>query len=198
MSVCIICSGSGAISLPVRRHAYASYSRDISCEPIQEAYRTYACPECQEKQTAEEKVHFLYAEERFRAYGETLPEGAERHILRSLANISARMILQDGLMEIRQETRGDDIVFRSRVGVVHPRVVERIDARALSKMKEFLGDVVDKASEEIAQWGSYYSGTEGPIEKAQAIRFVRQAFDRHIADTESVISEFSSKRGESQ
>lgn len=193
MSDCIICSGDRSIRLPVRRRVSATFDADIKCSPIGESYRTYPCPECEAEQPGEEKVHFVYAEESIRTYGEPLPEAAKKSVIEHLAHLSARVILEDGLIEVREEVRGDEIMFRSRVGVVHKRVVERIEERAFSKMKEFLGNVSGKAAEAISVWGSAYTGSEGSIEKGQAMRFVRQAFNQHLSETEQKI--FSSRHG---
>jgi hypothetical protein len=148
-----------------------------------ESYRTYACPECSSEQAAEEKVAIVYAEQSFRSYGE--PEhGVKEAAAKHLAIVSAEKFLRDGLIEISQERRGDDIVFRSRLGVVSPKVVNRIEKRAFDKMKEFLGGVLSKATESIAVWGRDYTGNEGMISKGQAIDYVNAAFRQHLKQQE--------------
>jgi hypothetical protein len=185
MKTCPICRGGGHVRLPVYRDVSAFVSKDIlmGATSVEEAYRTYPCPECRGQQAAEERVHVIYAEEVIRN-GSMYTDDIRNHVAHGLAHASARKMLADGLIEIREEKRGDDLVFLSRIGVVSPRMVATIERRAFDAMTKFLGSVRQKAAEAIAVWGSAYTGNEGMISKGQAMDFVDEAFNRHIIEVQ--------------
>lgn len=183
MVECVICLGERRIRLPIRRRARTSYADIImGATTIEESYRTYPCPEC-DKQAAEERIHFLYAEEVLRdGVGRYSGHDVDSHVALSLASASARKLLEDGLIEIRKENRGGDIVYRSRLGVVSPRMVATMERRIFEKMRMFLDTVRSKAAAAISIWGSHYTGNEGMISKAQAIDSVAAAFNKALLE----------------
>jgi hypothetical protein len=194
MSECVICQGSEFVRLPVYRRVSARYADapvplSLAAE---EAYRTYPCPECNEKTAAEEKVSTLYATESVRNYGDENFD-MQPVVTGNLARAISNKLLKDNMVEIVKEKRGDETLFIAKIGVVAPRTFQRIEARALDKMTEFLRGVTSAASHAISVWGSQYSGDDGPISKGMAIRFMREAFNRHIDDTKEKI-ETSYKR----
>ena len=185
MSECVICQGARRIRLPVHRPVNPLYvDTDIimGATTIEESYRTYPCPEC-DKQAAEERIHVLYAEEVLRdGVGRYSGHGVDSHVALSLASATARKILEDGLIEIRKEERGGDIVYRSRLGVVSPRMVATMERRVFEKMQKFLDIVRSKAAAAISIWGFHYTGDNGMISKAQAIDTVASVFDRALLE----------------
>jgi hypothetical protein len=154
MSECVICQGARTIRLPV--HRMVSYAFDasaaLSLDSIEESYRTYECPECSGKQAAEEKVSIVYAEQTVREGYENDPRLVEG-VAQNLARATADKLLRDGLIEIKSEKRGEDTLFYSKLGAVSPKGVKRIEARALDKMKEFLGGVLSKATDRHCRMG---------------------------------------------
>ncbi len=183
---CVICQGAGRVRLPVYKKLSMAFDANaaISLDPIEDSFRTYACPECSGEQATEEKVSIVYAESTLsggRVLG-TEP-GLMEAVARDLARATAEKLLRDGLIEIKSEKRGEDTLFYSKLGAVSPRAVQRLEARAFDKMKEMLGNVLTRAMESIAVWGSHYSGSEGMISKGQAIDYVDAAFRRHLQDT---------------
>lgn len=185
MSDCVICQGGGYVRLPVYRKTSYTLSPEVlmGALTVEENARTYQCPECRSAQAAQERVHIVYAEEIVRdAHRYRENSGVDEHVARQLATATARKFLQDGLIEIRKEKRGDDIVYRSRIGAVSPRMVATLEQRAIDRMKEFLIGVRETAAAAISVWGSAYTGNEGVISKGQAIDFMNAAFDRHLSD----------------
>ncbi len=185
---CVICSGDKFIRLPVRHRLSPMYLGDadipIRCE---ESSRTYPCPECNTKTAAEEKVSTLYAtqtvQERDATRGDIISVVAP-----ALANVMARKFLDEKLIQIDQERRGDDVVFIAKMAVVNPKAATRIERRALDKMKQFLGKVADKAADSIAVWGSHYTGNDGSISKGQAIGYMREAFAVSMREAEEKVA----------
>lgn len=184
MSECVICQGSKFVRLPVYRKASATYMAEAIplTMAAEESSRTYPCPECNEKTAAEEKVTVLYATESIRTYGEET-DGLDNVAVPALAKAIARKLIDDKMVEISKEQRGDDTLFIAKVGIVAPKTFQRIESRALEKMVEFLRGVTTSASQAISVWGSHYSGDGGPIEKGMAIRFMTEAFNRHLDET---------------
>lgn len=184
MADCVICQGSKTVRLPVYRRVSYAFDANVALamEKPEESYRTYQCPECSGEQAAEEKVSIIYAEQTVRApYVDE--KGIKDAVSRDLVMATADKLLRDGLIEIKSEKRGEDTLFYSKLGAVSPRAVQRLEARAFDKMKEMLGNVLTRAMESIAVWGSHYSGSEGMISKGQAIDYVDAAFRRHLQDT---------------
>lgn len=186
MTECVICQGNKFVRLPVYRRASARYidaaiPLSIAAE---ESHRTYPCPECNEKTAAEEKVSILYATETIAERGNE-PADLQRIVAHSLSKAIADKLLADEMIEISKEKRGDDLLFIAKVGVVSPKTFQRIEERAIEKMTEFLVGVSAEATKNIALWGSSYSGDDGPIAKGMAMRFIREAFDRHIANVKA-------------
>lgn len=177
MRDCVICQGAKTVRLPVYRKVSFAFdaSAALSMDAPEEMYRTYECPECSGKQAGEEKVSIVYGETTIRdGYGDE--KGVAEVVARELARMTADKLLRDGLIEIKQEKRGNGILFYSKLGAVSPRVVNRIERRAFDKMKEMLGNVLSRAKDSIAVWGSHYTGTEGMISKQQAMDYVEAAF----------------------
>lgn len=181
---CVICRGAKFIRLPVYRQPSPLYEPAAPMMmQAEESSRTYPCPECNAQVAAEEKVSILYAESTVRDYGKGSPD-MDREVAAELSNVLSRKFLSDNLIEIIKEKRGGDTLFIAKCAIVSPKVATRIERRAFSKMKEFLGSVAESAASSIAVWGSHYTGSEGMISKGQAIDYMRAAFRKHIEDTE--------------
>ncbi|MEK1908157.1 MAG: hypothetical protein AAAB13_20485 [Pseudomonas sp.] len=181
---CVICRGDRFVRLPVYHPISARYDASAAISmKAEESYRTYPCPQCNEKTAAEERVDIVYATEEFKRA--PVPAGAKQDVAHSLSRAIADHLLRKGLIEISEEKRGDDTLFIAKCAVVNPRVATRIERRAVDMMKKFLGNVADRAAEHIAVWGSHYTGNEGMISKGQAIDYMRAAFRKQIEDAEA-------------
>lgn len=186
MSECVICQGAKTIKLPVCRRVSFTFDASESMDAPEEMSRTYECPECSGKQAGEEKVSIIYGETTIRdGYGNE--KGVAESVARELARMTADKLLRDGLIEIKQEKRGNDILFYSKLGAVSPRAVHRLEARAFDKMKEMLGNVLTRARESIAVWGSHYTGNEGMISKQQAMDYVEAAFMNQMREAQEAV-----------
>lgn len=181
-SECVICGGNRFVKLPVMwRLSARVFDSAIPMMPAaEEAYRTYPCPECNQKTAAEEKVGVVYADASLKRG--PAPADAKKAIAESLAKAIALHLLKEDFIEIMEEKRGDDTLFVAKCAVVSPKTATRIESRAFDKMKEFLGNVAEEAADCIAVWGSSYTGNEGMISKGQAIDYMRASFDRHLHD----------------
>lgn len=188
MTECVICQGNKFVRLPVYHRASTRYMDSAIPLSIaaEETYRTYPCPECNEKTAAEEKVSIIYATETVATRGDE-PADLQGVVAGSLSRAIADKLLADEMIEIRKERRGDDLLFVAKVGIVAPKTFQRIESRALEKMTEFLRGVTVEAARNISVWGSSYSGDDGPISKGMAVRFVREAFDRHISNVKATL-----------
>ncbi|MEH3111557.1 MAG: hypothetical protein PGN22_15800 [Agrobacterium cavarae] len=75
--------------------------------------------------------------------------------------------------------------LRGMVGIISRTQINRIEDRAEQKALELLSEVISQATDEINQWGSHFSGQEGPIAKGHAISCIRRAFDKVSSDTKA-------------
>ncbi|MGV1912104.1 hypothetical protein G6K96_21450 [Agrobacterium vitis] len=184
---CEICGGQGTIKLA--RRLSPGLAVRLSAALIQEVRhdtsKTFPCPECADA-TDHARVSIIEAsidvDERYASdaqYVEFIEEDLTNHI--------AHEFRKGGFLRFSSAEPSDRFMkksFRATLGVVSQNDVATIEQRALAKMKEFLGSVAAQAEANISHWGSHYTGDSGPIRKADAIRFMKEAFDKHLKSIE--------------
>jgi hypothetical protein len=151
----------------------------ISHEP---SSRTYACPECS-REDPDEKLDIFGSETVVRNMELERYASADlrRAVHESMATGLAHEFLKRGLINFREEPRGDQsTAIRARIGIVSPKRIASVEARATDKMRDFLDGVIEEAAGKIYMWGSHYTGNDGFIEKPMAVGFVRAAFNESL------------------
>lgn len=111
--------------------------------------------------------------------------GYEEAIRRSAAHAVVDKLLKDGFVAFRKSPI-DEFNMRyeltGRVGVVSTAVVASLEERIAERQTEVAKQVASRAAEQIAVWGSYYTGNEGAITKAQAIDAINRAVELVFAE----------------
>ena len=180
---CEICRGARYVRLPRYRQASIRYEASIvSPEPFEKSYLEIGCPECGKgEETDIVHVSTVGAECSF----DSRYEDADKilvHVRENVAEKIAHELLRAGFISFTQEKGRDryfeTIIARGTLGVVAPDVAKTIEQRATDKMKDFLGDVASSAAAAINVWGSHYGRQE--ISKEMAVRFMREAFTKHL------------------
>ena len=158
--------------LPIYRHATA----DLSPSPtIEDSYRDYPCPECGDVIPLER-----LATVEFHSMVDARIDDPE-FIKHARVNAAHRLIaallekkfitFQNGAPISRELKRP----LIATVGVVSPTHVASLQERVAKHQEEFAREVVAEAVKEILNWGSYFTGKEGTIQKGHAAEVVRSA-----------------------
>lgn len=191
---CDICGGRGHIRLPVLRKVSAAWHIGLAAPEaiLRDTTRTYPCPECAEQLADDDKIVTLVGTyEVSEADYERYPAEVSRHALLALSHSAAEEIARSGQMEV---TKGPGRVghgtvsLSGRLGVVSKKRVSTLDQRAVKRMEQLLGDALSKATDSISNWGSHYTGDDGPIRKAEAMRFVREAFQKSLEEAREAVN----------
>ncbi|MCM2451925.1 hypothetical protein [Agrobacterium vitis] len=184
---CEICGGQGTIKLARRFPASfaAHLSPAFNQEVRHDTTKTFPCPECADV-TDHARVSIIGAsvdvDERYASDAQ-----CREFIEEDLANHIAHELRKGGFLRFASAEPSDRFMkksFRATLGVVSQNDVATIEQRALAKMKEFFGSVAAQAEANISHWGSHYTGDSGPIRKADAIRFMNEAFAKHMKSIE--------------
>ena len=171
---CDICQGLGVIRLPIRRQAVSLFNAG---EPpqLQETSRQFPCPQCS-NMVPEERLAIVSDHREYEAnYDDpSLIFAIQANLARGLID----GLLRDGFVRLeRSETDPTTMRFGVKVsiGVVHPEHVTSLESRIEAHQDRFATEVVMEARKHIANWGSDYTGLDGPIHKATAINAVEDA-----------------------
>lgn len=101
---------------------------------------------------------------------------------KQMATELAMFMLRHDLIEFRRGP--DDLVhfefpLTAMVAVAAKKDVATLEQRINERQLEVAKMLVDETCEQIANWGSYYSGREGGrVEKGQALLWLREAFNK--------------------
>lgn len=182
---CMICEGCGSIRLPVRKPISMvpteGYTRAADCVAV----RTYPCPECGTG-SVDDNVQVLTAHTAGSSDYLCIAEARE-HVHGGLASALADQLLKNQMIAFTVDGEGylpGYVLVRGTLGVVRPKLVQSINARALDLAQQMLAGSADRAAEEIRQWGMFISGDSGNISKAQAVSAIRTAFAKQRQDAE--------------
>lgn len=173
---CNICGGSRKIRLPLRHPVSVSLSdADMSIDP-RPSSKEFACPECAPK-VPEERVAILEFGASITAYPKD-DAGYEEAARKTAAHSMVHELLRAGFIQFRKGPV-DEFEMRyelvGRLGVVSTSVVASMEERIAERQTEVAKEVANRAAQQVAVWGSYYTGNNGSISKAQAIDAINQA-----------------------
>lgn len=96
------------------------------------------------------------------------------------ARAIAHELLKSGFIAFEEKDVAHGLQLRATIGVASKDATELLDKEMTSRANEMLTGITDAAREKISQWGSDYTGNNGPIEKGMAIRFMKESFDNHM------------------
>lgn len=173
---CDICGGSGYIRIP-RRTKLVVGGADILQIDFRSAYGEYTCPECKSGESVEHThVRVIEAKMHFdtRYHDE---EGYKDYLKQQAASAIGAELLKAGCIRFNFSDINPYLgQMVASAGIVSAEFVADLDERAKRKLPAVLDGIGDAATEKIRNWGSHYTGTDGPISKEMAIRFVLEAF----------------------
>jgi hypothetical protein len=178
---CDICCGRGTIRLPV----YRPVSVATTAEPpvsMDEASRSYPCPECSNP-VPQDRVAIVQAHTVVDSRHEGDPNFM-RHAKESAAHALVAQLLKGGYIRYeRGPTDSHQWRFNSvaTLGVVSQSHVATLEQRIAERQEELANELVAVAEEQSRHWGSYYTGREGPIQKSEVLRFLREALKGALA-----------------
>lgn len=185
----MVCRGSRKIRLPLHYPVQARYEPSFDAIEAAEAFQAskeFPCPECSPK-VPEERVAVLEVGAAISAFHDDNPDYTEA-AKRTLAHSVAHELLRGGFIQFHKGPT-DKFSMRyeltGRVGVVSTSVVASMEERIAERQTEVAKEVAARAAEEVAVWGSFYTGNEGSITKTQAIdaieRAVKLVFEQRAA-----------------
>ncbi|MDP9871581.1 hypothetical protein [Agrobacterium tumefaciens] len=109
---------------------------------------------------------------------EYAPE-AEKFYRDEAAQVLARHLVQHGSIDFEKRPapgRPGQSELTGVVGLVTRTQINRIEDRVRTEALTLMDRIIGLAAENIATWGSHYTGLNGPIEKGRAIDCIRAAF----------------------
>lgn len=174
---CDICQGSKHIRLPVAsRLTVLTSGASITDTTIEISSKTFPCPQCCGKQVADERIELAGVALTIR--DEYAPE-AEKFYKDEAAQVLARHLVKHGSItfeKIPAPGRPGQSEVTGVVGLVTRTQINRIEDRVRTEALALMECVIRLALEDIATWGSHYTGLNGQIEKGRAIDCIRAAF----------------------
>ena len=179
MHDCLVCRGSRTIRLPLHQPLRLSpMPSEITATDIVESSRTYPCPECS-KSDVPSGVMLMGVEKV--VDGMMMQEVRDRHALEAhiksdIAHAFAQEMLDQGVIVFSESKEKYDVKFRAVLGVASKQATAALDEEMSRRAAEMLDGIAETAAAKISNWGSHYSGDDGPIGKGMAMRFVREAF----------------------
>lgn len=177
MMTCDICQGSKHIRIPVAsRSSVLTCDASITEATIEISSKTFPCPQCCGKQAADERIEIVGVK---LVIPDHAGDHAEQLFKRQAASTLAANFVEHASIDFSKQPhpyRPGEAELIGIVGLVTKTQVNRIEDRALTKAHSLMERVISVALEDIATWGSYYTGLSGPIEKGRAIDCIRAAF----------------------
>jgi hypothetical protein len=177
---CEICGGSERIRLP-RRMAVTAYDPHTMPATIEDASKTYPCPECAPS-IPQDRLAIV----RWHSMIDARIEDPEyiAHARKHAAIELGVRLLRGGLIAFRDGP--EDATYMTRpmvatVGVASPTQVATFEQRVAAKQDEFAREVVRVAVASINGWGSHYG--DKFIDKDIASRLTREALRTTPRDT---------------
>lgn len=171
---CEVCCGRGKIRVPVYGRVMAF--DPLAAETMTESSREYPCPECSEVVPVERLA--VTAERRFIfSEPENDPQFMEA-MKRQMAHALIDGLLEKDLVKFERgptDTTQMRFEMRMTTAVVSPHQVATLQERVAEHQEALAREVMAEASRQISNWESHYTGTEGHIQKAQAVDSVREA-----------------------
>lgn len=179
MMTCDICQGSKHIRIPVAsRPSVLTCDASITEATIEISYKTFPCPQCCGKQVADERIELAGVALTIR--DEYAPE-AEKFYRDEAAQVLARHLVKHGSIDFEKipaPGRPGKSELTGVVGLVTRTQINRIEDRVRTEAQTLMERVIGLALDNIATWGSFYTGLSGPIEKGRAIDCIRAAFSK--------------------
>ncbi|QTG13039.1 hypothetical protein G6M86_07200 [Agrobacterium tumefaciens] len=111
---------------------------------------------------------------------EYAPE-AEKFYRDEAAQVLARHLVKHGSIDFEKipaPGRPGKSELTGVVGLVTRTQINRIEDRVRTEAQTLMERVIGLALDNIATWGSFYTGLSGPIEKGRAIDCIRAAFSK--------------------
>lgn len=177
MRDCEICRGRGTVRLPIYRRITSPGPAAVST-PSEAPFRNYPCPECSDTITPERI--FIVRQDSL-VDSSIRSDDFTSHARRSMAAGLVHEALENGLIEF---TRGPENwadmtkPMRATIGVVSPRHVTTLEQRVAAHQDQLAREILSEATAAIQVWNSAYTGAEGLISKAQAIKGAQEAVAR--------------------
>jgi hypothetical protein len=176
---CEVCRGEQLIRLPVHRKLSVMDADPFlppSAPPA--PYKTYPCPECA-KLVDPARVSVVQCES---TVSGLIPAKHMNDVMRQHGHELVALLVKDKMLNTKiverkpddlWPRRPGDVIIRSRVGIVSPADVEKIETRVLKLALHMLRQMATEVQAQINNWGSHYSVTV--VSKDEATRLIHTA-----------------------
>lgn len=183
MEDCPVCRGAKVIRLPLHQKLTMTPPKAELSLQAEESSRTYPCPECGHKGRhpgiiTVSSQQFVDERSIEASKGEVIS-----YVKKNMAADIGLHLLHEGMISFYES---DDALGRKIRGVIGvstakaaellDKAAELLDKETTRKASELLDGIDEEVARQISNWGSFYNGSSGMIDKSVAISFMRQVF----------------------
>lgn len=176
MEDCPVCRGAKVIRLPLHQKLTMIPPKAEMPLKAEETSRTYPCPECGHKGrhpgiitvSAQQFVDERSVEA---SSGEVI-----NYVKKNMAADIGLHLLHEGMISFYESDDALGRKIRGVIGVSTAKAAELLDKETTRKASELLDGIDEEVAHQISNWGSFYSGRGGTIDKSMAVDFMRQVF----------------------
>lgn len=180
MKRCPICQGARIIRLPLHREVSALVPKAEMIAKAEESYRTYPCPECENNGYPAGIITVgsvqVVSDRDIDASGGKVIDYVKEHTAVAIGH----HLLEEGMIAFEETPSDYGRKIRGIIGVSTANAAAKLDKDLTHKASELLDGVDEEVVHQIQNWGSYFSGNGGIIEKSMAVQFMRDVFRKRM------------------